>query len=1117
LALPLIAARMALDDWLRFASRSRLEPFVKLARSVRHYRASIEATIEWRLTSGIAESVNAAIGRIRTNARGFHDPQPFIAMIMLDRAGIAPDLPWARPARTINSCDSPGEAMPLHRFLTCVPPCLEGGVNPGRRPSRWDTKRSGVGLTPPGRHGTPPTQTTITRQRPQPTTRSVVPENGAQITFTQSGSTYTAAPSVQATLSNTGGVWTFTRKGREIFTFNSSGQLTSISDLNNYHTNLTYVSGKLTTVTDPAGRTLTIGWNGTHIATVTDTASPARSVSFTYTTSNLTDAVDVAGGHTQYGYDASHRMVLMRRPNFFSDGALPAAVASCVATGPLHTSAYHYDASGRIDCQYDPLGRVTTFDYTSIPGSTKVTDPKLNVRVDTFTSGLLSSRTLGSGTSQASTWTYTYDPALLALTATVDPNGDAVTTIYDSYGNPATSTDQLGRTTLETYNQPALRVPSTVRDPLYVTTSYTYDGAGNITKESTPLVGSSPAVSKDTIYTYGDATHPGDVTSITDPDGKVWSRTWDTYGNLSTESDPITPTHDVTTYCYDTVGRKTREISPKGTAAGVTCSTPNPAYTTLITTDAFGDEISVTDANGHTTQTAYDLNRNKASETDALGAVTTYSYDAADQQIEQSNPWSILLRDDFIGTSGSWNPALWGTTSGATLSANQGVLASAATPARATAKTMADTADSETTFTYQFSATGNSTLRVALRASGGDKNSGADMPNAYRLEINPNGSNVQLTKVVSGTVSNLGSSVAYTSGTAAQRVRFQVQGSTIRAKIWAANTSEPSTWAVERSDSAVTAAGVVQFSNLLVSGTTQNANIDDIQVLDAATPQGAAWTSPVRVADDFTGTSGAAWNTDRWGTTGTPGVSIASNQGSLAATTASVRATAKAMPDVLDSETNFTYSFNNTTSATSFRISLRSSGASKTNGAQMTTGYRLEITPSSSAVHIKKIVNSTVTDLGSFTYSLTGSTPQRVRFQVQGSTVRAKIWPLGSSEPSTWSLSVTDSEITTPGVLQLANSFSSMASTVTVDDLSVMVGNSLRSDYNADGTLNHSYDGANQPTTYGYDAQARTTTVTDPLNRTTAYGYDPAGNQTTKQDPGGNCGGAPPTGCTTMT
>jgi transposase len=93
-ALPLIQARRALDDWLAYASRSKLAPFVKLARTIRSYRASIEATIEWRLTNGIAESNNASIGRIRANARGFHDPQAFITMIMLDRAGLAPSLPW---------------------------------------------------------------------------------------------------------------------------------------------------------------------------------------------------------------------------------------------------------------------------------------------------------------------------------------------------------------------------------------------------------------------------------------------------------------------------------------------------------------------------------------------------------------------------------------------------------------------------------------------------------------------------------------------------------------------------------------------------------------------------------------------------------------------------------------------------------------------------------------------------------------------------------------------------------------------------------------------------------------------------------------------------------------
>jgi len=94
--MPFFASCRALDDWLIYASRSRLAPFVKLARTIRHYRSSIEATLEWKLTNGVSESNNAAIGRIRSAARGFHDPESFITMIMLDRAGIAPQLPWAR-------------------------------------------------------------------------------------------------------------------------------------------------------------------------------------------------------------------------------------------------------------------------------------------------------------------------------------------------------------------------------------------------------------------------------------------------------------------------------------------------------------------------------------------------------------------------------------------------------------------------------------------------------------------------------------------------------------------------------------------------------------------------------------------------------------------------------------------------------------------------------------------------------------------------------------------------------------------------------------------------------------------------------------------------------------
>jgi transposase len=80
LRMPLRQARTALTEWLAYASRSKLAPFVKLARTIRHYRTSIEATIEWHLTNGLAESTNASIGRLRANARRFHNLHAFITI-----------------------------------------------------------------------------------------------------------------------------------------------------------------------------------------------------------------------------------------------------------------------------------------------------------------------------------------------------------------------------------------------------------------------------------------------------------------------------------------------------------------------------------------------------------------------------------------------------------------------------------------------------------------------------------------------------------------------------------------------------------------------------------------------------------------------------------------------------------------------------------------------------------------------------------------------------------------------------------------------------------------------------------------------------------------------------
>src|SRR5207302_2650458 len=102
--------------------------------------------------------------------------------------------------------------------------------------------------------------------------------------------------------------------------------------------------------------------------------------------------------------------------------------------------------------------------------------------------------------------------------------------------------------------------------------------SGNLLSTSTPLVGSSPAQSQATSYTYGDTSHPGDVTGMTDPDSKSWSYTYDTYGDQSTATDPLS---NKALTCYDTVGRRTSSTTPNGTAAGVTCASTSPAaYTT---------------------------------------------------------------------------------------------------------------------------------------------------------------------------------------------------------------------------------------------------------------------------------------------------------------------------------------------------------------------------------------------------------------------------------------------------------------------------------------------------------------------------------------------------------
>ena len=450
---------------------------------------------------------------------------------------------------------------------------------------------------------------------------TVTEEDGSQVTATPNGSGGFNVPSwADSTLTSSGGVFTFIRHQTDTMTFNSSGQLTSLTDRNGATTTLAYTSGVLHSVTDPAGRALTFafGANGL-VASVTDPLN--RVTNYSYDSSgNLTSVEDPMGRVTSFTYDPSHLLLTMTMPNGQSGG--PDAGASTTNT---------YDSSGRVLTQTDPMGRETTYSYSgdnfsATGGTTTITDPHGNVETQTYVDGQLQSMTKGS-----STWTYGFDQNNFGETSLRDPNGNVTVNNFDVNGNLVATTDALGATTTSTYN--AFNEPLSVTDPLGIVTSYAYDAHGNVTSKTVTGAGGSPL--ETTSFTYADVAHPGDVTEIVDPAGQVTDFTYDVNGDVaSMTTHPASNVNDTARYVYDAVGRLVCSASPNATAAGVSCPAAGQsrvANTTTYAYDADNETLSVTDPLGHATSYTYDGDGNQLTVTDPSGNVTVTAYNANDR------------------------------------------------------------------------------------------------------------------------------------------------------------------------------------------------------------------------------------------------------------------------------------------------------------------------------------------------------------------------------------------------------------------------------------------------------------------------------------------------------
>lgn len=81
-------ARAKLLAWINWASRSRLAPFVKAAKTIRKHLDGIVAYVRTGLSNGRVEGLNGKARTITRRAYGFHDAWSLIAMLFLCCSGL---------------------------------------------------------------------------------------------------------------------------------------------------------------------------------------------------------------------------------------------------------------------------------------------------------------------------------------------------------------------------------------------------------------------------------------------------------------------------------------------------------------------------------------------------------------------------------------------------------------------------------------------------------------------------------------------------------------------------------------------------------------------------------------------------------------------------------------------------------------------------------------------------------------------------------------------------------------------------------------------------------------------------------------------------------------------